>query len=847
MRRYHFFLYFRDIMENNVRAILEELNEEQRKAVECLDGPVLIVAGAGSGKTRVLTSRVANVLAHGCDPSRVLALTFTKKAAGEMKERIAMMVGGWKARRVVMGTFHSVFIRFLREYSASLGYPENFTIYDQSDSTSAVKAAIKELELDDSVYKPREVLSRISNAKNRLITVSGYKADAEALRADSYAKKPRIIDVYERYQTRMKQSGVMDFDDILVNMNILLRDNREALQDIASRFSYIMVDEYQDTNYAQYLIIKKLSAGHRNICVVGDDSQSIYAFRGAQIQNILNFKKDYPECKLFRLERNYRSTRTIVDAANSVIEHNAGRIPKKCYSEAEEGEKIKLLKTYTEQDEAVEIVSEIQSRMRRNGARYEEFAILYRTNSQSRALEEQLRRRNIPYIVYSGNSFFERAEVKDLMAYFKLAVNPLDDESFKRVVNKPARAIGDTTLKALEAAAVAHGTPLFRAAFLDDLETYGVRNAAVGKVRAFCAMIDSFSQKVRNTDAFELAQHIAREGGLWQFYKDDSSIEGQARFANIEELVNSVAAFVEDRRDEAADSEDAADAIYTLDDYLENVSLLSTVDQVDDDDVSNKVALMTVHSAKGLEFPYVFVAGLEDNLFPSQSMLMSQKDIEEERRLFYVAVTRAKRAVTLSYAGTRMRNGRHESNAPSRFLREIDPKYLDHPLQDEDYSSDGLRHEWGGFGSRWSGGRLENIAGSSRTSLSSSNQAERYNPYRNEVGQGVRFGESSPAGVSTLGRVRGGDPRLSRGGDEGRRPEPVRRGLSKPNEIDPDFEPLPMTAFRAGMRIEHNRFGPGEILDITGTVPELKARVRFDAYGEKLLLLKYAKMRLEKS
>ena len=832
MRRYHFFLYFRVIMENNVRAILEELNEEQRKAVECLDGPVLIVAGAGSGKTRVLTSRVANVLAHGCDPSRVLALTFTKKAAGEMKERIALMVGSWKARRVVMGTFHSVFIRFLRDYASSLGYPESFTIYDQSDSTSAVKAAIKELGLDDTVYKPRDVLARISNAKNSLITVAGYKADANALKADSYAKKPRIVDVYERYQTRMKQSGVMDFDDILVNMNILLRDNKDALREIASRFSYIMVDEYQDTNYAQYLIVKKLSAGHKNICVVGDDSQSIYAFRGAQIQNILNFKKDYPECRLFRLERNYRSTRNIVDAANSVIEHNAGRIPKKCYAEGEAGEKLKVLKTYTEQDEAVEIVSEIQSRMRHDGARYEDFAILYRTNAQSRALEEQLRRRNIPYHVYSGNSFFERAEVKDMMAYFKLAVNPLDDESFKRVVNKPARAIGDTTLKALEAAALAHGIPLFRAAFLDELEQYGLRSAAVLKLRAFCTMIDSFCQKVKGTDAFELAQLISRESGLWQFYKDDNSIEGQARFANVEELVNSVASFVEDRKDEAADSEEAADAIYTLDDFLENITLLSNVDLVDEDDINNKVALMTVHSAKGLEFPYVFVAGMEENLFPSQSMLMSQKDIEEERRLFYVAVTRAKRAVTLSFAGTRMRNGRHESNAPSRFLREIDSRYLDHPLDDSDFSSDGLRHEWGGFGSRWTGGRLDKFGESGRgesggrRGLPQSGFAQSAHPSHRE-----RW--APPSNVSEGGHARLAGPS-----------SPTSAAASRP--VDPDFVPLPMTEFKVGMRIEHNRFGPGEILEITGTVPELKARVRFDELGEKLLLLKYAKMRAEK-
>ena len=798
LRRYHFFLYFRIIMENNVRAILDSLNDEQGKAVQCTEGPVLIVAGAGSGKTRVLTSRVAYLLAGGADPARILALTFTKKAAGEMKERIALLVGAYKARRVVMGTFHSVFVRFLREWAESLGYPQQFTIYDQSDSTAAVKAAIKELGLDDTVYKPRDVLSRISSAKNNLITVSAYRSDRGAIQADTYSKKPRIVDVYERYQQNLRKSGVMDFDDILVNMNILLRDNPQALQSIASRFSYIMVDEYQDTNYAQYLIIKKLAQGHRNICVVGDDSQSIYAFRGAQIQNILNFKKDYPECRLFRLERNYRSTPNIVEAANSVIEHNAGRIPKKCYAQGDPGEKLKLIQAYTEQDEAVEIVSAIQKRMRTDGAAYQDFAILYRTNAQSRALEEQLRRRNIPYIVYSGNSFFERAEVKDMLSYFKLVVNPLDEESFKRVVNKPARAIGDTSVKALIAAALAHGTSLFRAAFLDDLEQFGLRSAAVVKIRAFCAMIDALHQKIKTTGAFDLAREIADKSGLYAFYKDDTSIEGQARFANVEELVNSVAAFEEERRDEAEGAED----IFTLDDYLENVSLLSNVDLVDEDDTNNKVALMTVHSAKGLEFPYVFVAGMEENLFPSQSMLLSQKDIEEERRLFYVAITRAGKAVSLSYAGTRMRNGRHESNSPSRFLREIDSQYLDRPLEDDSFGVSSAFGSGGGFGR--------------------SGFAQSY-------------------------------ARPPKPSSESRRPEPARSPISpvpaqsKPAYTpDPDFVPLPMTEFRVGQRIEHNRFGPGEILDITGTVPELKARVRFDTLGEKLLLLKYAKMRLEK-
>ncbi|MBO6169944.1 MAG: UvrD-helicase domain-containing protein [Bacteroidales bacterium] len=766
-------------MENNVRAILDGLNDEQRKAVQCVDGPVLIVAGAGSGKTRVLTSRVAYLLAEGVDPSRILALTFTKKAAGEMKERIALMVGQYKARRVVMGTFHSVFIRFLRDYAESLGYPKEFTIYDQGDSVSAVKAVIKELNLDDAVYKPRDVQSRISSAKNHLVTVSAYRADRNALMADTHSKKPRIIDIYDRYQQRLKQSGVMDFDDILVNMNILLRDNKEALASIAARFSYIMVDEYQDTNLAQYIIIKKLSSGHHNICVVGDDSQSIYAFRGAQIQNILNFRKDYPESKIFRLERNYRSTPTIVDAANSVIEHNSGRIPKKCFAEGAPGEKLHLIQAFTEQDEAVEIVSAIQKRMRGDGAAYQDFAILYRTNSQSRALEEQLRRRNIPYIVYSGNSFFERAEVKDMMAYFKLVVNPMDDESFKRVVNKPARAIGDTSVKALEAAALAHGTTLFRAAFADDLEAYGLRSAAVQKVRAFCAMIDSLNQSVKTLGAFDLARQIADKSGLYAFYQADTSIEGMARFANVEELVNSVASFEEERRDEAEGAEDT----FTLDDFLENVSLLSNVDLSEDEDTNNKVALMTVHSAKGLEFPYVFVTGMEENLFPSQSMMLSQKDLEEERRLFYVAITRAGKAVTLSYAGTRMRNGRHESNSPSRFLRDIDSRYLERPVEDD------------------------------------------------------------PVGF-------GGFSGVSRGYVNGRGPSPAKKPIqvpSAPAAPDPNFIPSPMTDFYVGERIEHNRFGAGEILEITGKVPELKARVRFDELGEKLLLLKYAKMRPEGS
>jgi len=501
-----------------------------------------------------------------------------------------------------------------------------------------------------------------------------------------------------RFEAEKRRLHALDFGDLEHQaLRLLLepdgRTPAPTARRISERYREIMVDEYQDTNQAQYLILRKLAQFRRNICVVGDDSQSIYAFRGARIENILNFKKDYPECKLFRLERNYRSTQVIVDAANSLIAHNEGRIPKECYAVGEDGEPIKLLKAYTEMEEAVMIVSEILDRMRTDRAQYQDFAILYRTNAQSRALEEQLRRRNIPYMIYSGNSFFDRAEVKDMMAYFKLLVNPNDDESFRRVGNKPARGIGDKAMEAVEAVARQQGWPLFEAA------------REVPKVRPFCEMIQQLSALVPVTDAWELAKKIADDSGLYASYKLDTSIEGQSRVANLEELINSVAQYVEERREEEEDyvAEGGEPGLYTLDDFLENVSLLSNVDVSTDEDTNNKVALMTVHSSKGLEFPYVFVAGMEENLFPSVSMLSAKSEVEEERRLFYVAVTRAKKAVRLSFAGTRMRNGKHESNAPSRFLKEIDPQYIENPLDEADFDNSGVTHEWGGFGSRFTG------------------------------------------------------------------------------------------------------------------------------------------------
>ena len=813
-------------MENRCSTILEGLNSEQKAAVSCVDGPVLIVAGAGSGKTRVLTSRIAYILEKGCDPSRILALTFTKKAASEMKERIALMVGERKARRLYMGTFHSVFIRFLREFAESLGYPSAFTIYDTSDSVSAIKTCLKELQLDEKVYKPKDVLSRISMAKNNLVTASAYRRNPNALQNDAAARKPRICDIYELYAYKCRMAGVMDFDDILLNMNILLRDDPAALESIAGRFDHIMVDEYQDTNFSQYLILKKLSQFHKNICVVGDDSQSIYAFRGAKIENILNFKKDYPEHHIFRLEQNYRSTKTIVEAANSLISRNSARIPKECYSMGDTGERIRLIQAYTEQEEALLIASAIVSRIHSESAQYQDFAILYRTNAQSRALEEALRKRNLPYVIYSGNSFFERAEVKDMMAYLKLAVNLNDDESFKRIVNKPARGIGDTSMTALAAAASQHKTSLFKAAFADDLDAFGLKNAAVQKIRAFCEMMNRMCLRASREDAYTVATAIAMESGLLMFYKSDTSIEGQSRTANVEELLNSVKNHIEEKQNEQFEEMQAegtvsegveltaADfAVVTLNDFLENVSLLSAVDMEDDEDSSNKVTLMTVHSSKGLEFPYVYVSGMEENIFPSGGFMASETDIEEERRLFYVAMTRAKKALSFSFAQTRTRNGKHESNSPSRFIREVDPQYIANPLTSAFEDDEPAVQTSGG---RWG----------SKTGFSS----------------GYAYGQSS----KPVTERRPAQSQPVRRPEPLRRPEPVavRRPQVVPKRVpDAEFEPTPILKLKVGQRIEHNRFGYGKILEISGNVTDLKAKIAFDDHGEKILILKYAKIR----
>lgn len=799
-------------MENNSASIFEGLNPEQLQAVRCVEGPVLIVAGAGSGKTRVLTSRIANILASGADPSGVLALTFTKKAATEMKERIAVMVGEKKARRLYMGTFHSVFVRLMREFAELLGYPSSFTIYDTSDSVSAIKACIKELGLDDKIYKPKDVLSRISSAKNNLYTARAYAANSKALTEDAHSRRPRVSDIFVLYEAKCRQAGVMDFDDILLNMNILLRDHPEALDSIAQRFTHILVDEYQDTNYAQYVILRRLTKFHHNLCVVGDDSQSIYAFRGAKIANIINFSKDYPEAKTFRLERNYRSTKTIVEAANSLIAKNSSRIPKECYSMGEGGELIHLLSSWSEGEEAKMVAGEIVNIMQKQKAEYKDFAILYRTNSQSRALEDALRGRNLPYMIYSGNSFFERAEIKDFMAYFKLVANPNDDEAFKRAVNKPARGIGDTTMNALVRVASEQHLSLFKAAYAEGLEAMGLRAAAIAKVRAFCEMISILASQQVGTDAHEMALRIADKSGLYADFKQDSSFEGQARVANIDELLNSVAIYVEEQVEAAEEDADmpAVDVV-TLAMYLENVSLLSNVDVAEDEDSTNRIALMTVHSSKGLEFPYVFITGLEENLFPSGGMLASPADIEEERRLFYVALTRAKKQVGLAFAHTRMRNGKHESNPPSRFIREIDPVYISNPLGADEFDIEPEEPSFGRRGFGDSGSSFRSYGGGTRTFGGQKQQ----NPVQNK-----------PKPVVSA------------------RPLTPLQGRPAPKPADPNFVASPSEDFRKGQRIEHANFGEGTILDIVGSSLQGKAVVRFDSYGEKQILLKYGKMRI---
>ena len=649
---------------------LDELNEGQRAAVLYNDGPSLVIAGAGSGKTRVLTYKIAYLLEQGYNPRNILALTFTNKAAREMKERIARQVGE-RARYLWMGTFHSIFSRILRVESQFIGFTPNFTIYDSADSKSLLKSIIKEMQLDDKVYKPGMIQNRISNAKNHLILPDAYAADGSIYRSDMDAKVPATRDIYRRYWERCRQSDAMDFDDLLVYTYILLKDCPEICDKYVSQFYYVLVDEYQDTNFAQHSIVLQLTRERQRVCVVGDDAQSIYSFRGANIDNILKFTKLYKDAKLFKLEQNYRSTQTIVQAANSLIEKNSEQIRKSVFSEKEKGEPIGVFNAYSDVEEGDIVANKIAQLHRREGYAYSDFAVLYRTNAQSRIFEEALRKRTMPYKIYGGLSFYQRKEVKDVIAYFRLAVNPNDEEAFKRILNYPARGIGDTTLNKIVAAANLHHVSLWTV--LSEPLTYGldVNKGTHGKLQSFKDLIENFMDEAREKDAYEVGNRVVRQSGIMNEIYQDRTPENLSRQENIEELINGMHDFCATRKEEG-------DGHVKLTDYLSEVALLTDQDN-DKEGEAEKITLMTIHSAKGLEFKNVFVVGLEENLFPNQLSMNSYKELEEERRLFYVAITRAEEHCYLSFAKSRFKYGKMEFCNPSRFLKDIDIRYLSVP------------------------------------------------------------------------------------------------------------------------------------------------------------------------
>lgn len=644
--------------------------------MEHTEGPALVIAGAGSGKTRVLTYRIARLLSQGVPAYKILALTFTNKAAAEMQRRISTLVGGQMAANLWMGTFHSIFSKILRMEAEKLGFTSSYTIYDTQDSRNLIKAIVKELKLDDKVYKPNVILGRISMAKNNLIVAQSYVQSSRILSEDTAARRPLLGEIYKIYQQRCKQNDTMDFDDLLLYTNILFRDFPEVLEKYREKFGYILVDEYQDTNYSQYLIVKKLSETHRNLCVVGDDAQSIYSFRGARIENILNFRNDYPDYKLFKLEQNYRSTTTIVDAANCIIAKNKEQIPKRTFSENEEGEKIKVLRALSDKEEGFQVTNEIFKLANYEQQEYSDFAVLYRTNAQSRILEEALRKRNIPYKIYGGQSFYQRKEVKDLLAYFRLSVNQSDEEAFKRIINYPRRGIGDTTVDKLQEIAGKYQVSLWTV-LCNLAKVPGAFNGGtLAKLQKFGALIERFRGVVAEENAYEAAMIIARSSGIIEDLANDETPEGVSRKENIQELLNGIKDFSETAYQEGRDDKLPA--------FLEGVALLTDQDGEKEGD-RNKVTLMTIHAAKGLEFANVFITGAEENLFPAEQCVTSPTALEEERRLFYVALTRAEKRAFISYAMTRYKNGQVVNSRPSRFIGEIDQEYLDGymPLREE--------------------------------------------------------------------------------------------------------------------------------------------------------------------
>jgi len=649
-------------------SYLNELNDSQRAAVESIYGPTMVIAGAGSGKTRVLTFRIAHMIEQGIDPFNIMALTFTNKAAKEMKERIGKIIGSSESKNITMGTFHSVFARILRYNADRLGYPTNFTIYDTQDTKSLLKDVVKSLNLDEKVYKASTIYGRISSAKNNLISPEGYMQNEEIQSEDALARRPELGRIYKAYANRCFKSGAMDFDDLLYKTNELLRDFPDVLHYYQQKFKYILVDEYQDTNYSQYLIVKSLAAAYENICVVGDDAQSIYSFRGANIENIFNFKKDYPDFGLFKLEQNYRSTKSIVEAANSVIARNLDQIQKNVWTDNAEGQPLKVVRTMTDNEEGKVVINRLFDIKNNEGTTFNDFAILYRTNRQSRSFEEALRKLNIPYKIYGGLSFYQRKEIKDLLAYFRLTTNPRDEEAFKRVINYPRRGIGKTTIESLLIAATEYGVSMWDIITNFNQYPVSINSGTRNKLIEFGIMIKSFTAELTTQNAYDLAQTIAKSSGILKelYTEKEKGPEEVERYQNIEELLAGIKEFTVSQPEDASTS---------LDEFMIDVALLTDADQEKDEE-KNHVTLMTIHSSKGLEFPHVFLVGLEENLFPSQMVLNSRTELEEERRLFYVAVTRAMKTCTLTYATSRFQWGNLISSEPSRFIDEIDEKYL---------------------------------------------------------------------------------------------------------------------------------------------------------------------------
>ncbi|MGM0475179.1 MAG: ATP-dependent helicase [Bacteroidota bacterium] len=813
-----------------MEAIRKDLNEAQQEAVLNHKGPALVIAGAGSGKTRVLTYRVAYLLSLGITPSRILALTFTNKAASEMKERIATLVAPGPARRLWMGTFHSLFARILRREAEEIGFPSNYTIYDTIDSRSLVKTIIRELSLDEKIYKPAEVFGRISWAKNNLVTPDVYLKSGEMQVRDQVSRRPRLGEIYDRYVKRCKHFGAMDFDDLLLQTNLLFRDHPEILDKYRESFDYILVDEYQDTNYSQYLIIKKLSEVHRNICVVGDDAQSIYSFRGARIENILNFKNDYPDYRLFKLERNYRSTQTIVKAANSVIRKNRKQISKEIYSNKEQGGLIRVVRAADDREEGFIVASHISDLRFREQLEYSDFAVLYRTNAQSRIFEESLRRMNIPYKVFGSLSFYQRKEIKDLLAYFRITVNPRDDESLKRVINYPLRGIGKTTMDRLGAYAAKLDTSLWDILIHLDQVNLGFNLGTLGKLKRFVDLVRGFQDRLHQMEAFDMAYTIIQETGILDDLKSDQTPENVSRYENVEELLNGIKDFTDNPENEREMS---------LADFLQQVTLMTDADLEKESD-QNKVSIMTIHSAKGLEFKHLVIAGVEEELFPSQMSSDNPKDLEEERRLFYVALTRAGISAMITYASTRYKWGIQHTCSPSRFIKEIEPDYLELP---QDFYPLRQPEEFG----------REPFPGNRPGASSGGGPAG--------WGRGTSSGGASERGMGiSSGSARGGSSGSARGGVSGPGQRgvsgPGQRGVSGPGRIRPDgrklvsmdkvpkdFSPSSPDQIKVGTRVEHPRFGIGEVTEIEGEVSNVKATVNFPL-GKKQLLLKFAKLRV---